>query len=209
MTLVRDVALEIAARRSGARRARRQAPRSPSSRRWNSPRSPGASPKSTASTPARSRPIPAFVGAGGWRGRNGEAVEPPRRRRPPASQQVEDAAPPAPDGSTPARRFAAASACRGARSRRSTAPPMSTVTTREELQRWIDEAFEAGVVAFDTETSSLDPMQADLVGFSLCVAPGRACYVPLGHRSAGERRSVRRRRARCPARSPRARRSRC
>ncbi len=60
-----------------------------------------------------------------------------------------------------------------------------TVTAPDELQRWIDEAFEAGAVAFDTETSSLDPIQADLVGFSLCVAPGRACYVPLGHRSAG------------------------
>ena len=37
------------------------------------------------------------------------------------------------------------------------------------------------VVAIDTETTSLDEMQADLVGISLAVAPGRACYIPLGH----------------------------
>ena len=48
----------------------------------------------------------------------------------------------------------------------------ATVTTLAELQRWVDEAFEAGVVAFDTETTSLDPIQAEIVGFSLCVAPG-------------------------------------
>ncbi len=60
-----------------------------------------------------------------------------------------------------------------------------TVTTLDALRGWIAEGFEAGVVAFDTETSSLDPMQAELIGFSLCVAPGKACYVPLGHRTAG------------------------
>ena len=60
------------------------------------------------------------------------------------------------------------------------------MTTSDELRRWIDDAFEAGVAAFDTETTSLDPMQAELVGFSLAVAPGRACYVPLGHRRAGQ-----------------------
>jgi len=38
-------------------------------------------------------------------------------------------------------------------------------------------------VAFDLETTSLDPMQAEFVGFSLAVAPGRACYVPLAHRA--------------------------
>jgi DNA polymerase-1 len=59
-----------------------------------------------------------------------------------------------------------------------------TVTSPERLQAWIAEAFSAGHVAFDTETTSLDPMQAELVGFSMAVAPGRACYVPLGHRAA-------------------------
>lgn len=49
------------------------------------------------------------------------------------------------------------------------------------LQAWIDEAEKAGVVTFDTETNSLDSMQADLVGLSLSVQGGSACYVPLAH----------------------------
>jgi len=60
-----------------------------------------------------------------------------------------------------------------------------TVTTAERLRAWAAMAEAAGVVAFDTETTSLDPMQAELVGFSLAVAPGKACYVPIGHKSAG------------------------
>jgi DNA polymerase-1 len=59
-----------------------------------------------------------------------------------------------------------------------------TVTTLDRLEAWIAEAYSTGHVAFDTETTSLDPMQAEFVGFSLAVAPGRACYVPLGHRPA-------------------------
>jgi DNA polymerase-1 len=51
------------------------------------------------------------------------------------------------------------------------------------LQAWVSEATEAGVVAFDTQTNSLDPMQAELCGFSLAIAPGRAAYVPLSHKS--------------------------
>ncbi|HEY7548512.1 MAG TPA: DNA polymerase I [Hyphomicrobiaceae bacterium] len=59
-----------------------------------------------------------------------------------------------------------------------------TVTTLDRLETWIAEAYSTGHVAFDTETTSLDPMQAEFVGFSMAVAPGRACYVPLGHRAA-------------------------
>ncbi|BCH20837.1 DNA polymerase I [Mesorhizobium sp. L-8-10] len=51
------------------------------------------------------------------------------------------------------------------------------------LQAWVREGIEAGVVAFDTETTSLDPMQAELCGFSLAVRPGRAAYVPLTHKA--------------------------
>ncbi len=54
----------------------------------------------------------------------------------------------------------------------------------DALASWIAEAEEAGVVAVDTETTSLDALRADLVGISLAVTPGRACYIPLGHRSA-------------------------
>ncbi len=60
-----------------------------------------------------------------------------------------------------------------------------TVTTRERLEAWIGEAYAAGRVAFDTETTGLDPMRADLVGFSLAMAPGKACYVPLAHGKSG------------------------
>ncbi len=67
-----------------------------------------------------------------------------------------------------------------------------TVTTRARLEDWVLRARQAGRVAFDTETTSLDAMRADIVGFSLAVVPGEACYVPLGHSAAG-RRSVRRR----------------
>ena len=52
------------------------------------------------------------------------------------------------------------------------------------LEDWAADAREAGLVAFKTETTSLDPMRAELVGISIATAPGRAGYVPLAHRSA-------------------------
>jgi DNA polymerase-1 len=56
------------------------------------------------------------------------------------------------------------------------------VTAPEELDRWIARARAAGIVCVDTETTSLDPMSANLCGVSLAVAPGEACYIPCGHR---------------------------
>jgi DNA polymerase-1 len=61
-----------------------------------------------------------------------------------------------------------------------------TVRTLDRLKAWVERARDVGFVAIDTETSSLDPMQAELCGFSLAVAPNEACYVPLGHRHGGE-----------------------
>ncbi|MEY2884710.1 MAG: hypothetical protein RL490_2434, partial [Pseudomonadota bacterium] len=58
-----------------------------------------------------------------------------------------------------------------------------TVTTRDRLDWWVAEALRLGIVAVDTETDSLDTMRARLVGISLATAPGRACYIPLGHQS--------------------------
>jgi len=55
------------------------------------------------------------------------------------------------------------------------------VQDAKALNAWIDGARDAGVVAFDTETTSLNAMRAELVGVSLSYAPGRACYIPLGH----------------------------
>jgi DNA polymerase-1 len=60
------------------------------------------------------------------------------------------------------------------------------VRTLPRLQEWIARAIDLGMVAVDTETTSLDPMQATLCGFSLAVAPNEACYVPLGHRQGGD-----------------------
>src|SRR6266446_6867708 len=53
------------------------------------------------------------------------------------------------------------------------------------LDGWITQARAAGFVAFDTETTSLDTMLAELVGFSLAIRPGAACYVPLAHKVGG------------------------
>ena len=55
------------------------------------------------------------------------------------------------------------------------------VTSIEALSGWIDEATAQGFVAVDTETSSLNAAEAELVGISLATAPGRACYIPLRH----------------------------
>jgi DNA polymerase-1 len=59
------------------------------------------------------------------------------------------------------------------------------VRTLDRLKAWIARAHETGVVAVDTETTSLDAMQAGLCGVSLAVAPNEACYVPLGHKKNG------------------------
>jgi DNA polymerase-1 len=79
------------------------------------------------------------------------------------------------DGGEPAQGSAAA------------APPpakseFELVQEEERLAAWIAEAQEAGAVAVDTETTSLDAMRAELVGVSLCIEPGRACYIPLAHK---------------------------
>ncbi len=53
------------------------------------------------------------------------------------------------------------------------------------LQVWIDRAYEFGRVAVDTETTGLNEMRVDLVGISLCVNAGEACYIPLIHKAGG------------------------
>jgi len=64
------------------------------------------------------------------------------------------------------------------------------VQTPAALDEWIARATEAGIVAFDTETTSLDPMKGKLCGFSLAMGQGQACYVPLAHRAAGSHGSL-------------------
>ncbi|WP_425052541.1 DNA polymerase I [Psychromarinibacter sp. S121] len=54
------------------------------------------------------------------------------------------------------------------------------------LQVWIDRINQCGWVAVDTETTGLNEMRADLVGISLSVTPGQACYIPLTHKVSGD-----------------------
>ena len=59
------------------------------------------------------------------------------------------------------------------------------IKNEKEIDKWIKEAEESGELAIDTETSSLDAHQAELVGISLSTKIGRACYIPIGHKSEG------------------------
>src|SRR5262249_35813510 len=61
-----------------------------------------------------------------------------------------------------------------------------TVRSLDRLNAWIERARDTGMVAIDAATESGDPMQAELCGFSLAVAPNEACYVPLSHRQGGD-----------------------
>ncbi len=55
-----------------------------------------------------------------------------------------------------------------------------------DLDRWVEAARDQGYLAIDTETTSLDHALAELVGISMALAPGRACYIPVGHRTPGD-----------------------
>ena len=85
----------------------------------------------------------------------------------------------APQSASPAAAVAAGAAL--ARAQPVDRSHYETVTTRARLEAWIARARDAGRVAFDTETTDLNPVEAELVGLSLAVAPGQACYVPLAH----------------------------
>ncbi|MEO1249512.1 MAG: DNA polymerase I [Pseudomonadota bacterium] len=55
------------------------------------------------------------------------------------------------------------------------------VTDLARLEAWVQDAHEAGAVAVDTETTSVNASSAKLVGISLSTAPGNGCYIPVGH----------------------------
>ncbi len=59
------------------------------------------------------------------------------------------------------------------------------IKKENEIDKWIKEAEEVGEIAVDTETDSLNPHQANLVGISLSNKIGKACYIPVGHKSEG------------------------
>ncbi len=67
--------------------------------------------------------------------------------------------------------------------RRDVAKGYELIQDEKALQRWIDDAIEAGTVAVDTETTSLTPAKAKLVGISMSTAEGNGCYIPLQHRN--------------------------
>ena len=58
---------------------------------------------------------------------------------------------------------------------------VETVTTKRQLETLVEALEAAELIAFDTETTSLEPLDADLVGFSFAIEPGKAWYVPLAH----------------------------
>ena len=60
------------------------------------------------------------------------------------------------------------------------------VTTQDALRHWVEAARHQGYVAIDTETTSLHASTASLVGVSLALAPGHACYIPLRHKGAAD-----------------------
>src|SRR6266550_981410 len=73
-----------------------------------------------------------------------------------------------------------------------TSAPQRALETRYEivygeptLAPWLAAIESAELTSFDTETTSLDPMNAEIVGISLAIEPGHACYIPVGHRYAG------------------------
>ena len=66
-----------------------------------------------------------------------------------------------------------------------TSKTYARVSDMAELEAWVTQIYERGTVAVDTETTGLNDMRADLVGISLCVEAGNACYIPLTHKDAG------------------------
>ncbi len=129
-------------------------------------------------------PDPALQGPGGWRMRNGKPAAPVEETAavtaaaPSPAVERKDAAPAI--GSP-----AALAASRIAEGKATVIDHKAyrTIATVEDLDAMIARAFDAGIAAVDTETTSLDARRADFVGIALATAPGEACYIPLGHRA--------------------------
>jgi DNA polymerase-1 len=61
-----------------------------------------------------------------------------------------------------------------------------TIRTLPELTAWIARARETGVFAIEAKANSIDPMQAEMCGIALALAPNDACYIPLSHKQSGD-----------------------
>ena len=152
-------------------------------------------------------PDPRFVGPAGWQGRDGEAALAREQEAAAASPQQPTPATGRTTDGTRRRPISSGPEPSEARRRPIDRTAYKTVRTLDELQAWIARALDAGDVAFDAQISSLDPLQADLIGVSLAIGPGRGLLRPdrPPHRAG---RSLRRRRSRRRIRSRRRTRSR-
>ena len=188
VTLVRDVDVRGSARYARRAQARRRAadrvPQGDGVHHNHSPRRRNLRRRRQCGRTRRAFPRPGRLARAQRRDDRAERCAARRVDRRAAAPATETAAAPAPapTGARPPR-ASPPSGPLGREKKRSKSRPTQTVTSVAELERWIGRAFEAGLVAFDTETTSLDPLQADLVGVSLAVAPGEACYIPIGHRA--------------------------
>ena len=139
-------------------------------------------------------PESSLVGPGGWCGRNGAPVERPDETPAAATAPADPNAPRqnARYGSqnAPAVIDTAPGALASARAEAFRQMPFDlssyqTVTSLDMLDVIIAEAREVGHLSVDTETTSLDPQTAQLVGMSFCATPGKAFYLPIAHRGEG------------------------
>jgi len=64
------------------------------------------------------------------------------------------------------------------------------IDTEEKLQQLVKDLSKTKLIAFDTETTSIDPLRADLVGISLAVREGEGFYIPIGHKGEGNQLQV-------------------
>src|ERR1700722_2315810 len=136
-------------------------------------------------------PDPRFVGPAAWPGGKGVALLEREGDAPAQGVSVSAAAPaPAPRQPKTAPQDAAPHDLAVARAKEARAPIDRTaykvVRTAAELSAWIARAEDEGVVAIDVETNSADPLQGDLIGLSLAVKPGEACYIPMSHRTGAD-----------------------
>ena len=60
-----------------------------------------------------------------------------------------------------------------------------TISKLDELKAWAVKAWDAGTFAIDAQANTDDPMQSDIIGIALALAPNDACYVPLAHKQSG------------------------
>jgi DNA polymerase I len=136
-------------------------------------------------------PDPRFVGPAAWPGGQGVALleregDAPAEGAPPAAPAPAQA----PRGPKATPQGAAPTDLAAARAKQARAPIDRTaykiVRTAAELSSWIARAEDEGVVAIDSETSSPDPLQGELIGLSMAIRPGEACYITIGHRTGAD-----------------------